>query len=129
MLSRMGEAKHKHRPIRFSDEDWTDLGEAAQEVGSDRSAVIRQLVQAWMGRAGVRPPHRPAPRRWGRIAVVADNRLPEGTVALVSPGPPPQVQVMRNIGKPSPAGCAHRGLTPGAWCKTCESVVPERKKR
>jgi len=76
MLSRMGDAKHKHRPVRFSDEDWTDLDEAAQEIGSDRSAVIRQLVQAWMGRAGVRPPRRPEPRpRAGSVGTpVAEKR-------------------------------------------------------
>lgn len=131
----MGDAKHKHRMVRFSDEDWKDLDETAQEIGSDRSAVIRQLVHAWMGRAGVRPPRRPAPRprTYAGIAVIVDERVPEGNAALVTPGPtygdPPQIHVMRGIGKPSPADCPHRGLNPGAWCKTCESVVPERKKR
>lgn len=29
----------------------------------------------------------------------------------------------------APADCPHRGLNPGAWCKTCQSAVPERRKR
>jgi len=48
--------------VRFSDDDWADLGEGAGEVGSDRSAVLRQLALWWLGRPGVRPPRRPKPR-------------------------------------------------------------------
>jgi len=58
----MGEAKHKHRPVRFSDQDWADLGAGAGEIGSDRSAVLRQLAAWWLGRPGARPPRRPTPR-------------------------------------------------------------------
>jgi hypothetical protein len=38
---------------------------------------------------------------------------------LLRPSPPPRV---------SAANCPHRGLSPGAWCKACQSVVPERRK-
>lgn len=48
--------------VRFSDEDWAQLGAAAGEVGSDRSAVIRALALWWLGRPGVKPPRRPTPR-------------------------------------------------------------------
>lgn len=51
--------KSKHRMIRFSDDDWADLDEAAQSIGSDRSAVIRQLALWWLRRPGVKQPDRP----------------------------------------------------------------------
>lgn len=35
--------------------------------------------------------------------------------------------VLRRSGRSAASSCAHRGLRPGAWCKGCESVVPERK--
>ena len=34
-----------------------------------------------------------------------------------------------DAGQPaSSVNCSHRGLRPGAWCKGCQSVVPERRK-
>ena len=39
--------------------DWKDLGEAAKAAGSDRSAVIRQLVNWWLRRPFARLPERP----------------------------------------------------------------------
>jgi hypothetical protein len=51
--------KNKHRPVRFSDDDWDDLGRLAEQMGTDRSAVLRQLAQWWMRRRGARPPARP----------------------------------------------------------------------
>lgn len=51
--------KSKHRMVRFSDEDWADLGVLAAAAGTDRSAVIRQLVQWWVRRPGVKLPERP----------------------------------------------------------------------
>lgn len=54
--------KNKHRMVRFSDEDWKDLGELAAEQGADRSTVIRHLAQWWMRRPGVKQPERPASR-------------------------------------------------------------------
>lgn len=51
--------RNAHRPVRFSDEDWTELGMLAAEAGTDRSAVIRQLVHWWMRKKGVRLPDRP----------------------------------------------------------------------
>jgi hypothetical protein len=51
--------KNKHRMIRFSDDDWTDLGALAEAAGKDRSVVLRQLAQWWMRRPGVKLPERP----------------------------------------------------------------------
>lgn len=51
--------KNKHRMVRFSDEDWADLGEMAEAMGRDRSVVLRQLAQWWMRRPGVKLPERP----------------------------------------------------------------------
>lgn len=51
--------KNKHRMVRFSDEDWADLGTLAEDMGTDRSAVLRQLAQWWMRRKGVTLPTRP----------------------------------------------------------------------
>ena len=53
--------KNKHRMVRFSDEDWALLGALAEQMGTDRSAVLRQLAQWWM-RRGVRLPDRPPAR-------------------------------------------------------------------
>jgi len=56
----MGDAKHGIHPIRFPNQDWEDLGEAAKAAGSDRSAVIRQFVNWWLRRPLARLPERPA---------------------------------------------------------------------
>ena len=53
--------RNKHRMIRFSDEDWAELGEAAEATGSDRSTVIRQLALWWLRRPGVKQPARREP--------------------------------------------------------------------
>lgn len=45
--------------VRFSDEDWADLGEMAEAMGRDRSVVLRQLAHWWMRRPGVKLPERP----------------------------------------------------------------------
>ena len=55
--------KNKHRMVRFSDEDWAELGKLAEEAGADRSAILRQLAHWWMRRRGARLPERPEPRR------------------------------------------------------------------
>jgi hypothetical protein len=54
--------KNKHRMVRFSDEDWADLGELAGEAGTDRSAILRQFAHWWLRRPGAKLPERP-PRR------------------------------------------------------------------
>lgn len=56
---------------------------------------------------------------WGRDAFLA----------ALSPQPGPQPGAPVRATWSGPADCAHRGLNPGAWCKTCQSIVPERKKR
>jgi hypothetical protein len=53
--------KNKHRMVRFSDEDWADLGEMAGSLESDRSAILRQLAHWWMRRPGAKLPARPEP--------------------------------------------------------------------
>lgn len=53
------------------------------------------------------------------VQVVADDRMPPGLVALQSGT---QVAVMR-LGD-----CPHRGLRAGAFCKSCQSVVPEKRR-
>ena len=51
--------KNKHRMVRFSNEDWDEFGELAQEMGKDRSVILRQFAQWWMRRPGVKLPERP----------------------------------------------------------------------
>ena len=58
--------KNKHRMVRFSDEDWAELGELAEQVGSDRSAILRQLAHWWMRRRSTHLPERPVARESGR---------------------------------------------------------------
>jgi hypothetical protein len=38
------------RPIRFEPALWAEFGELAEQLGTDRSAVIRDQVQKWMRR-------------------------------------------------------------------------------
>jgi hypothetical protein len=52
--------KTPHRQVRLSDQDWQEFGQLADQAGTDRSAVIRQLVQWWLRRPGVTLPDRPA---------------------------------------------------------------------
>lgn len=55
--------KHKQRVLRQIDDPlWADLGDGAHTMGSDRSAVSRQLFEWWVGRAGAELPERPPPR-------------------------------------------------------------------
>jgi hypothetical protein len=124
----MGDAKHKHRMVRFSDEDWKDLDETAQEIGSDRSAVIRQLVQAWMGRAGVRPPRRPAPRHSaGRVGTpTAETRgsyLPPTRPRLS--GPPLAAELARERAQDRREDdCQHpKGSVIKGRCTRCQTFV------
>jgi hypothetical protein len=59
------------------------------------------------------------------IALKVDPQMPEGTVALVSPGAPP---VTFRAGAVDPKTCPHKGLAPGAYCRNCDTRVPERRK-
>lgn len=53
---------HK-QPVRglrgIDDQLWEDLGTGAESIGSDRSAVARQLFEWWLGRPGAESPPRP----------------------------------------------------------------------
>lgn len=52
----------KLRGIRQIREDlWTDYDTAARAVGSDRSAISRQLFEWFVGRPGAELPERPPP--------------------------------------------------------------------
>jgi len=51
--------KNKHRMVRFSDEDWRELGELTEALGTDRSTVLRQFAHWWMRRRGAKLPERP----------------------------------------------------------------------
>jgi hypothetical protein len=51
--------KTPQRVIRLEDELWDKLGHAADGLGSDRSAVLRQLLSWWLRRPGVKMPPRP----------------------------------------------------------------------
>jgi hypothetical protein len=54
--------KTPHRQVRLSEDDWREFGELAEQSGTDRSAVIRQLVHWWLRRPGVTLPDRPVQR-------------------------------------------------------------------
>jgi len=56
--------KHKQRVLRGIPDDLADdFDTAAKRTGSDRSAVTRQLWEAWLGYPGAEWP--PAPEREG----------------------------------------------------------------
>lgn len=42
--------KTPNRVIRLDDATWAELGQLAGQLGTDRSAVIRQLVRGWVRR-------------------------------------------------------------------------------
>jgi hypothetical protein len=52
-----------NRAVRIDDETWADLGTAAEESGTDRSAILRQLAQWWLRRPGAKVPDRPERHR------------------------------------------------------------------
>lgn len=47
------------RAVRIDDETWEQLGDAATSAGTDRSAILRQLLQWWLRRPGAKMPARP----------------------------------------------------------------------
>lgn len=54
--------KHKLRGVRgIPDDLWKDVDIGAKSIGADRSAVTRQLWEAWLGYPGAEWP--PAPKR------------------------------------------------------------------
>ncbi len=65
---------NKHRMVRFSNDDWADLGALAEAMGTDRSMVLRQLAQWWMRRRGVRLPGRPDPGQVERAAKLRHDK-------------------------------------------------------
>jgi hypothetical protein len=48
-----------NRAVRIDDETWEQLGDAATTADTDRSAILRQLVQWWLRRPGAKMPPRP----------------------------------------------------------------------
>lgn len=64
-MTRMPNApRTPNRAIRISDDDWADLGKAAQAVGSDRTKVVVQLIRWYLRRPGVKMPTRPDLATW-----------------------------------------------------------------
>jgi hypothetical protein len=52
--------KHKLRGLRgISDDLWEDVDVGAKSIGEDRSAVTRQLWEAWLGYPGAEWPPPP----------------------------------------------------------------------
>lgn len=41
----------------------------------------------------------------------------------------PVTATLSSLPQKLPADCPHRGLRPGAYCRSCDSTVPERGKR
>ena len=44
-------AKTQHRQVRMDDDLWEELGQLAEQLGTDRSAVLRDLARGWVKRA------------------------------------------------------------------------------
>jgi hypothetical protein len=59
MVSRAKNTHTTNRVVRFSDEDWTDLGIRAGL--RNRAAVLRALVAWYLRRPGAELPERPPP--------------------------------------------------------------------
>lgn len=52
--------KTKHRTVRLDDDLWQHVEAWAQEIGSDKTAVIRDLLRYWLREPGAKRPQRPA---------------------------------------------------------------------
>lgn len=48
----------QHRKLRLDDELWAELGDLAEQTGTDRSAVLRQWAEYAVRRPGSRMPAR-----------------------------------------------------------------------
>jgi hypothetical protein len=56
---------HKLRGVRgISDEKWAAFDEAAKARSTDRSAVLRDVIDWYLSRPGAELPRRPDPGRW-----------------------------------------------------------------
>jgi hypothetical protein len=51
--------KTQHRSVRVADDDWADLDTRTSEVGTNRAAVINQLIAWYLRRDGAKLPARP----------------------------------------------------------------------
>jgi hypothetical protein len=89
------------------------LNDELDAAVSASGVAIAELVRRGLGADGKPPVH--------GIRITADDRVPPGAALLVS-GDSVQPLCI------APAACPHRGLSPGAWCKSCQSAVPERRK-
>jgi hypothetical protein len=54
-----GEGKTPHRTLRVEDDLWDAFSEAAQQQGSDRTAVLRGFMEWYARRPGAKMPKRP----------------------------------------------------------------------
>jgi predicted transcriptional regulator len=50
--------KTPHRQVRIDDDTWDELGDVARARGTDRSALIRDLIAWFLRRPNARPPKR-----------------------------------------------------------------------
>jgi len=116
---RMGEAKHSNHPIRFPDQDWEDLGEAAKAAGSDRSAVIRQFVNWWLRRPLARLPERPPEYAASVRQAPTVHTPPAAPVPAGQPGPPPGRVPFR---EPEPCPHPKQRVLKG-FCHACGTHV------
>jgi Ribbon-helix-helix protein, copG family len=55
-------AKTPTHSVRIGEDDWDDLGEVAESIGSDRSWIIRRMVAWYLRRPGASLPERPPGR-------------------------------------------------------------------
>ncbi len=54
--------KHPARGLRGVDDDlWSEFGDAAQALDSDRSRLIREFIEWFVSRPGAELPARPEP--------------------------------------------------------------------
>ena len=51
--------KTPQRALRIPDDEWTDLGQLADAGGTDRTAIVRELLQWYLRRPGAKLPTRP----------------------------------------------------------------------
>lgn len=51
--------KTPQRALRIPDDEWNDLGHAAEAAGTDRTAILRDLLQWYLRRPGAKLPARP----------------------------------------------------------------------
>ena len=116
------------RHLRIPDDVWLPAQDLAWRRRTSVTAMVTEFLRSEVEAGASEVPVLP-------VKIVADERVPPGTAALIGPDHDgkPQAQVMTNLAakperKPRAAPrprCPHPGLprSAGGWCKGCQVTL------